>query len=121
MQPSLRAVLVDAVQWGSFRDFLALSIPGGFMMQLEGNSYDITTLLAGLLGAPLASPMHIDKATSREFEVLKLAFSSEHTWRRLQTSERSDLCHVSQICRHTRRERWEMSSALPADFLQLQV
>ena len=50
VQPSLKAVLQDALQWDSFRDFLALGIPGGFMMQLEGNSYDITTLLAGLLG-----------------------------------------------------------------------
>ena len=50
VQPSLQAVLQDALQWDSFRDFLALGIPGGFMMQLEGNSYDVTTLLAGLLG-----------------------------------------------------------------------
>ena len=49
-QPGLKAVLRDALQWDSFQDFLALGIPGGFMMQLEGNSYDITTLLAGLLG-----------------------------------------------------------------------
>ena len=49
-QPGLKAILADAVQWDSFRDFLALGLPGGFMMQLEGNSYDITTLLAGLLG-----------------------------------------------------------------------
>jgi hypothetical protein len=48
--PTLRATLADALLWDSFRDFLALGIPGGFMMQLEGNSYDITTLLAGLLG-----------------------------------------------------------------------
>ena len=49
-QPGLKAILADAVEWDSFRDFLALGLPGGFMMQLEGNSYDITTLLAGLLG-----------------------------------------------------------------------
>ena len=49
-QPGLKAILADAVQWDSFQDFLALGLPGGFMMQLEGNSYDITTLLAGLLG-----------------------------------------------------------------------
>ena len=51
--PTLRATLADALLWDSFRDFLALGVPGGFMMQLEGNSYDITTLLAGLLGRVL--------------------------------------------------------------------
>ena len=55
-QPGLKAILADAVQWDSFRDFLALGLPGGFMMQLEGNSYDITTLLAGLLGELAVRP-----------------------------------------------------------------
>ena len=63
-QPGLKAILADAVQWDSFRDFLALGLPGGFMMQLEGNSYDITTLLAGLLGERAvwphkAAPLHV--------------------------------------------------------------
>ena len=55
-QAGLKAILADAVQWDSFRDFLALGLPGGFMMQLEGNSYDITTLLAGLLGELAVQP-----------------------------------------------------------------
>lgn len=54
VQPSLKAILEDAVQWSSFREFLVLGLPGGFMMQLEGNSYDITTVLAGILGRSLA-------------------------------------------------------------------
>ena len=56
-QPGLKAVLQDALQWDSFRDYLALGVPGGFMMQLEGNSYDITTLLAGLLGTSQLRPI----------------------------------------------------------------
>ncbi len=59
-QPGLKAVLKDALQWDSFRDFLRLGIPGGFMMQLEGNSYDITTLLAGLLGTRKSQPQSSD-------------------------------------------------------------
>ncbi len=48
--PTLKAVFLDAIAPASFLEFLKLGIPGGFMMQLEGNSYDITTLLASLLG-----------------------------------------------------------------------
>ena len=67
-QPGLKAILADAVQWDSFRDFLALGLPGGFMMQLEGNSYDITTLLAGLLGE---LPGRAQKAASLGVKLLQ--------------------------------------------------
>ena len=69
MAPTLRAILADALLWDSFRDFLALGVPGGFMMQLEGNSYDITTLLAGLLGRVLPPCMS-------SFSVQRLAAAS---------------------------------------------
>lgn len=48
--PTLRAVFLDAVAPASFLEFLKLGTPGGLMMQLEGNSYDITNVLASLLG-----------------------------------------------------------------------
>jgi MATE family multidrug resistance protein len=34
----------------SLRLFLALGLPGGFMMGMEASSFDITTALAGRLG-----------------------------------------------------------------------
>ncbi|CAK0774062.1 hypothetical protein CVIRNUC_004130 [Coccomyxa viridis] len=72
-QPGLKAILADAVQWDSFRDFLALGLPGGFMMQLEGNSYDITTLLAGLLGT-VQVDAHNAMLTLCEFSYVALPF-----------------------------------------------
>jgi hypothetical protein len=51
VQPTLKAVFLDAIAPASFLEFLKLGIPGGLMMQLEGNSYDITNVLASLLGA----------------------------------------------------------------------
>jgi hypothetical protein len=48
--PTLKAVFLDAIAPASFLEFLKLGIPGGLMMQLEGNSYDITNVLASLLG-----------------------------------------------------------------------
>lgn len=49
--PTLKAVFADAVAPASFAQFLKLAIPGGLMMQIEGNSFDITNVLASLLGA----------------------------------------------------------------------
>ena len=44
----LRAGLSLETQWA----FMQLGIPGGFMMAAEASSFDVTTALAGLLGAP---------------------------------------------------------------------
>ncbi len=49
--PTLKAVFADAVAPATFAEFLKLAIPGGLMMQIEGNSFDITNVLASLLGA----------------------------------------------------------------------
>ncbi len=45
------AVIADALAPASFAEFLRLALPGGLMMQIEGNSFDITNVLASLLGA----------------------------------------------------------------------
>ena len=46
----LRAGLSLETQWA----FMQLGISGGFMMAAEASSYDVTTALAGLLGALVA-------------------------------------------------------------------
>ena len=51
MAPTLKAVIADALAPASFAEFLRLALPGGLMMQIEGNSFDITNILASLLGA----------------------------------------------------------------------
>ena len=89
MAPTLRATLADALLWDSFRDFLALGIPGGFMMQLEGNSYDITTLLAGLLGRVLPPCM-----SSFWVQQLSAAFIVDHG----KMCSTSPACGVATLC-----------------------
>lgn len=49
-EATLWTAMSDAVSWETLVEFLKLGIPGGLMMAAEGNSYDITTTLAGILG-----------------------------------------------------------------------
>ena len=47
----IKAGLSLETQWA----FMQLGLSGGFMMAAEASSFDVTTALAGLLGAPVAT------------------------------------------------------------------
>ncbi|BDA44364.1 probable multidrug and toxin extrusion protein 1 [Coccomyxa sp. Obi] len=71
--PTLGAVFADAVAPASFAEFLRLALPGGLMMQIEGNSFDITNVLASLLGT-VQVDAHNVMLTLCEFSYVALPF-----------------------------------------------
>ena len=108
-QPGLKAILADAVQWDSFRDFLALGLPGGFMMQLEGNSYDITTLLAGLLGELAVRPQLTAPLDVRLQQHVRLSLPSPTGWR--------NALRLSCVCKLAGQAQSVFDQAMPEAFL----
>ena len=67
----LKAGLSLETQWA----FMQLGIPGGLMMAAEASSYDVTTALAGLLGAA-QKPPNVICCWSTEAQCITLIMTS---------------------------------------------
>lgn len=46
----------QSIQWKSLQSYLKLAVPGGLMVAMEAGSFDITTMMAGMLGTVQVPP-----------------------------------------------------------------
>ena len=53
---SLEQAWQQSIRWQSLQRYLKLAIPGAFMVAMEAGSFDITTVMAGMLGVAQVVP-----------------------------------------------------------------